>query len=411
MIMKKRFLSIGLTAVMLGTALPCLPVMNAAVYAEDYDYAEEDEIKTYGQLQYHVANGEFVVIKTCDKYAEEIVIPEEIDGLPVKIIGSSAFSKCTSLVSVMIPSSVTIISRRAFAECCALSSVTIPDSVTSIEYETFSWCTSLASVTIPDSVTSIGAYAFDHCYALTAVTIPDSVTKIGFRAFVNCIALTSVTIPDSVTSIDDFAFNGCNKLTEINVSAENSKYASPDGVLFDKQAKQLIQYPIGNTRKSYTIPDGTESISPNAFSGCKALNAVTLPDSMTDIGFSAFYNCAFLNAVTFPRDLQSIGYDAFSCCHNVTFSGYAGSYAETYANDFNIPFKVIEKTESKPLLGDLNSDNLVTVSDAIMLARIVAEDKSLKTTKEMIAAADYNKDGSITADDTTALLKALAGIK
>jgi hypothetical protein len=60
--------------------------------------------------------------------------------------------------------------------------------------------------------------------------------------------------------------------------------------------------------------------------------------------------------------------------------------------------------------GDVNNDQRVTVSDAILLARIVAEDSSLKVNSQMLAAADYDKDGSITPLDTTALLKVLAGI-
>ena len=61
--------------------------------------------------------------------------------------------------------------------------------------------------------------------------------------------------------------------------------------------------------------------------------------------------------------------------------------------------------------GDLNGDNLVTVSDAILLARIVAEDKTVHTTDEMIAAADMDGDGFVTSQDMTALVKQIAGIQ
>ena len=50
----------------------------------------------------------------------------------------------------------------------------------------FSRCKSLVEVVIPDSVTSIGYWAFDGCRSLTDIVIPDSVTSIGDGAFENC---------------------------------------------------------------------------------------------------------------------------------------------------------------------------------------------------------------------------------
>ncbi|MEG2450817.1 MAG: leucine-rich repeat protein, partial [Clostridia bacterium] len=77
----------------------------------------------------------------------------------------------------------------------------------------FSGCSSLTSVTIPSSVTSIGNAAFSGCSSLTSFTIPSSVTSIGNSAFSGCSSLTSVTIPSGVTSIGDDAFYGCSSLT------------------------------------------------------------------------------------------------------------------------------------------------------------------------------------------------------
>ncbi|WP_423776298.1 leucine-rich repeat domain-containing protein [Bullifex porci] len=58
----------------------------------------------------------------------------------------------------------------------------------------FSYCTGLTSVTIPSSVASIGSYAFSNCGGLTSVTIPSSVTSIGSSAFENCTTLTHIYV-------------------------------------------------------------------------------------------------------------------------------------------------------------------------------------------------------------------------
>ena len=206
-----------------------------------------------------------------------------------------------------------------FSNRSSVKTVVIPDSVTSIGRWAFGYCESLTSVTIPDSVTSIGSCAFYDCTGLTSITIPDSVTSIGNGAFYNCTGLTSVTIPDSVTSIGDEAFNNCTRLTSITVKEGNPKYSSDEyGVLFNKDKTLLIQYPIGNKRTSYTIPDSVTSIGDWAFAQCTGLTSVTIGNSVTSIGEAAFWLCTSLTSVTIGNSVTSIGSSAFSMCVSLT---------------------------------------------------------------------------------------------
>ena len=131
----------------------------------------------------------------------------------VTSIGSSAFSDCSELTSVTIPSSVKSIgsafpgnsrlteivvdsnnkvyatedgvlynkTKSELIQCPAgkTGTLTIPSSVTSIRSSAFYGCSGLTSVTMPSNVTSIGDYAFYECSDLTSVTLPSSVTSIG----------------------------------------------------------------------------------------------------------------------------------------------------------------------------------------------------------------------------------------
>jgi len=69
--------------------------------------------------------------------------------------------------------------------------------------------------------------------------------------------------------------------------------------LFSKDETVLIQYAIGNTNTSFTIPDSVTSIGYSAFSGCSSLTSITIPDSVTSIGSSAFRGCSSLTTVSF----------------------------------------------------------------------------------------------------------------
>ena len=156
----------------------------------------------------------------------------------VTTIGSSAFSNCSGLTSVIIPNSVTSIGYSAFLYCTGLTSITIPNSVTTIGENAFFCCTGLTEVTIPESVTSIGSWAFSSCTSLTEVIIPNSVTTIGRQAFHGCTSLTEVTIGESVTSIGDLAFLSCTSLETIKSYAtipptiEINTFTSYDATLY-----------------------------------------------------------------------------------------------------------------------------------------------------------------------------------
>ena len=211
-------------------------------------------------------------------------------------IGGSAFTECTSLTSIVIPSSVTSIGNWAFMYCSSLTRLNIPSGVTRIGSSTFAYCSSLTSITIPDTVTNIDVNAFSRCSSLTNIVIPDSVTNIGSFAFMSCTSLTSCTIGSGATSIGSDAFIGCSSLISVSI---NSNAAVE---VFDGSNRSMIQ--------TVVIGDSVTSIRNNAFNGCSSLtsivcNAATAPT----IQSSTFQNVKTGGTLTVPQG--SSGYDVW----------------------------------------------------------------------------------------------------
>ena len=78
-------------------------------------------------------------------------------------------------------------------------------------YAAFSGCSGLTSLTIPSSVTSIGESAFYGCSGLTSLTIPSSVTSIGWGAFCGCSGLTSIYVyTEKLPNMGSDVFAGCD---------------------------------------------------------------------------------------------------------------------------------------------------------------------------------------------------------
>ncbi len=316
-------------------------------------------------------------------------------------IESFAFAWCESLTEVSIPASVKYISTDAFEHCASLTALTvaadnqylsshegvlynkekttllycprgkagtygIPDSVTNINSYAFFGCKSLVSVVLPDSVFQIHAMAFETCSALASVNIPEGVSYIGEYAFFGT-ALTSVQIPAAAETVGRGAFACCPALTDISVAAGNPYYSSLNGVLFDKQQKVLIQYSVGRSG-AYTLPASVVEIGWGAFAYAKALPSVTLQEGLKGIDASAFYFCSSLTDVTIPASVVNIGDNNFFYCEKLSKAtilsasvkfgsgvflvwnhedlvlyGHAGSTAESYAAQYNIPFEVLDE--------------------------------------------------------------------
>ncbi len=236
-------------------------------------------------------------------------------------------------------------SKTAYFQNLDVKNVIINSGVTSIGEYAFYNSDTIMSITISESVTNICERAFYDCINLINITLPKEVTNIGVCAFYGCDSILNITIPSGVTNIGVWAFSNCLSLENIVVDSDNDYYSSIDGVLFDKNNSKLIQYPIGNTRTSYTIPDNVKAIGDSAFEYCDNLMSITIPDGVTTIGSYAFKYCTELISISMPDSITWLANYAFERCHSlknvVIPNGVKTIYRQTFMYCYSLENVVI----------------------------------------------------------------------
>ncbi len=310
-----------------------------------------------GTLTEPICNG-YVFVKMPTSYSGAYTI--QAGTVEIK---SSAFSGCTGLTSVTIPSSVTTMGSGVFSGCTSLTSASFPSALTTIEAQTYYGCTNLTSVTIPNNVTTIGASAFEGCTSLSSVILGASVNSIGANAFKNCplseplktetkffVLPTNYSgayeIPDGIVNISATAFNGCTGLTAVSIpntvtTIGNEAFKGCNNASFTE----------------VTIPHSVTTIGTGVFYNCNKLASVTMPRGITAIPREMFYGCTSLSQLHM-RDVPptSIGTNAFKNVNNVTFYVPKGTYYPY--EDFLFDAGYSYDKEEENIYGDVTAINV-----------------------------------------------------
>ena len=297
--------------------------------------------------KYTVRNNREVVILGIEKDTSgKIIIPTDINGLPVKSIDTSAFLWCSKVNEVFIPNSITNIGVSAFAHT-SIRSIKLPENITHISKYMFSGCEYLQSIRIPSNVTNIGDYAFSSCENFRSISLPERVKSIGKGVFSRCENLERIYGIENIRLIGDGALKGCKKLfrgTAFNVYRdvlydyhgdwynvtipneiqEISSYAFEGygyhpivHLIIPESVKKVNKAAFCRSRiKKISLPNNIRNIEDSVFSG-SYIESIVLPNSLTNIGRYAFKDCHFIKEIVIPDSVVSIGEGAFEGCENL----------------------------------------------------------------------------------------------
>lgn len=218
----------------------------------------------------------------------EIVVPAVYNGLPVKIIGDSAFKNNTSITSIKFSEGIEQIYDYSLSLCTSLRVVELPSTLKYINGLTFNRCSidrfivadgcefystlddgnlltdvfktgvikfasfEMTEYSIPEGVSSIQPYAFNvEQSILTKLELPNTLTDILDNAFSYNRNLVEITLPANVSYVDSSAFRSCNALTKLTILNGGSviEYFSLPGSITEIYVPQTVV-------ESYKTADG-----------------------------------------------------------------------------------------------------------------------------------------------------------
>ena len=275
-------------------------------------------------------------------------------------------------------------------------------------------------------LTSISTNAFKNCTGLESITLPSSITEIAFGAFAGCSSLKSFHIPATVTTLGNGPFNNCTSLEKFTVDPANKNFTAVDGVLYNAAKTMLIAYPNARAGK-YVVPDKVTSMAQYAFSGAKQLTDVRLPKTLTNIPNYAFNGCSSLQTVNIPASVKSVGVFSLAECESLRavkvawespLSVLADAFRTTFVEDVTLYVPAGKKTaysrasvwqDFKEILEypncDVNGDGLADMLDAVDIVKFVV-DTPAEEFDEFLA--DFDVDELVTVSDAVILLDQIA---
>jgi hypothetical protein len=144
----------------------------------------------------------------------------------VQELSRRCFSIRLLAVTFEYGSKLSFFEEAAFSECSSLTSICIPSSIKTLGVSSLSGCRSLLMITFESAsiVSCMDNYAFSGS-SLSCICIPASVEKIGEGCFASCHSLSVVMFESGskVSVLDDFAFVGCSLLSWICIPASVEK--------------------------------------------------------------------------------------------------------------------------------------------------------------------------------------------
>lgn len=372
----------------------------------------------------------------------------------VKEINDYAFNDCSNLKTVTIGDNVQKMGTYVFSNDTALTDVTIGDGTEEIGERAFEGDRALLNVTIGEGLKELQYRVFAKCTFLKKIDLPDSLTFISNGAFSDSALMENGLSPLKYADNWLIGYN-TNHMDDSVVTVKKGTVGIASEALYKHQMETLnlpdsLKYinsgaiSYTSNLKTVTLPQGLERIESDAFK-LSGLSEITIPESVEYIGDAAFYqepwnsNFEKITILNPNCEIYNDEYTLNGKMNVFTIYGFNVSTAHDYADAHNRKFVALDAvettttteattttttttttapvtttapttttTETELMQGDVDGDDVISVSDAVAVLKIYAMSAAGMDVSDFTAAqfqaADVDGDGVVAVSDAVFLL-------
>ena len=191
------------------------------------------------------------------------------------------------------------------------------------------------------------------------------------------------------------------KLTKLSVATENPTYYVDNNAIVSKRDQVLLYMPV-KTNGDYEFSEGISEVGEFAFNCCEGIRNIYIPATVIRIGNAAFKSCPRLeDFFCYGRTAPSFQNAPFNDTKNLKTLHIPHGCRQEYLDKGWTMFQEIKEDLSPLIPGDVNQDNVVDISDIVVVINQMAGSKSYRY-------SDVNGDNKTDISDIVAIINEIA---